>query len=68
MQALPDGQSSNNITNTTLLLIFRFFRFWKVFFKLQYKVNSPVQVGRGVDFVFPLWQEQEEQEQEQEEP
>ena len=38
--------------------------------KLQFKLNSSVQVGQGVDFVFPLSQEQEEEqeEQEQEEP
>ena len=30
--------------------------------KLQFKLNSPVQVGPGVDFVFPMSQEQEEQE------
>ena len=34
--------------------------------KLQAKLNNPVQVRQGVDFVFPLWQEQEEEEQEQE--
>ena len=34
--------------------------------KLQFKLNSPVQVGPGVDFVFPLSQEQEEQEEQQE--
>ena len=34
--------------------------------KLQSKLNSPVQVGQGVDFVFPL--SQEEQEEQQEEP
>ena len=41
-----------------------------IFVKLQSKLNSSVQVGQGVDFVFPLSQEQEqeEQEQEQEEP
>ena len=38
--------------------------------KLQSKLNSAVQVRQGVDFVFPLSQEQEEEqeEQEQEEP
>ena len=38
--------------------------------KLQSKLNSLVQVRQGVDFVFPLSQEQEEEqeEQEQEEP
>ena len=35
------------------------------FVKLQSKLNSSVQVGQGVDFVFPPSQ-QEEQEQEQE--
>ena len=33
--------------------------------KLQSKLNSPVQVGQGVDFVFPVSQEEQE---EQEEP
>ena len=37
-----------------------------VFVKLRTKLNSPVQVGQGVDFVFPLSQEQQQQEQEQE--
>ena len=32
--------------------------------KLQFKLNSSVQVGQGVDFVFPLSQEQEEQQEE----
>ena len=36
--------------------------------KLQFKLNSSVQVGQGVDFVFPLSQQEEQQEQEQEEP
>ena len=36
--------------------------------KLQSKLNSPVQVGQGVDFVFPLSQEQEEEDEQQEEP
>ena len=37
--------------------------------KLQSKLNSSVQVGQGVDFVFPpSQQEQQEQQQEQEEP
>ena len=40
---------------------------YKYIVKLQSKLNSPVQVGPGVDFVFPLSQEQE-QEQEQEHP
>ena len=31
---------------------------------LQSKLHSPVQVGPGVDFVFPLSQEQEEEQQE----
>ena len=31
--------------------------------KLQSKLNSPVQFGPGVDFVFPLSQEQQEEEQ-----
>ena len=38
-----------------------------VIVKLQFKLNSPVQVGPGVDFVFPLSQEQQQQEQEEEE-
>ena len=37
------------------------------FVKLQSKLNRSVQVGQGVDFVFPLSQEQQ-QEEEQEEP
>ena len=36
--------------------------------KLQFKLNSPVQVGPGVDFVFPPSQQQEQQEEEQEPP
>ena len=32
--------------------------------KLQFKLNSSVQVGPGVDFVFPLSQEQQEQQEE----
>ena len=32
--------------------------------KLQSKLISPVQVGQGFDFVFPLSQEEEEQEEE----
>ena len=36
--------------------------------KLQSKLNSPVQVGQGVYFVFPLSQEQQQQEQEEQEP
>ena len=32
------------------------------FVKLQFKLNSSVQVGQGVDFVFPLSQEEQEQE------
>ena len=40
---------------------------YNYFVKLQSKLNSPVQVGQRVDFVFPLSQEQE-QEQEQQEP
>ena len=40
-----------------------------VYVKLQSKLNSPVQVGPGVDFVFPLSQQQEQQEeQQQQEP
>ena len=31
--------------------------------KLQSKLISPVQVGQGFDFVFPLSQEEEEQEE-----
>ena len=31
--------------------------------KLQSKLNSPVQVGQGVDFDSPLSQEQQQQEQ-----
>ena len=38
-----------------------------VFVKLQFKLNSSVQVGQGVDFVFPLSQEEEEEQEEQEE-
>ena len=34
--------------------------------KLQSKLNSPVQVGQGVDFVFPLSQQEQEQEQQKE--
>ena len=34
--------------------------------KLQFKLNSPVQVGPGVDFVFPP--SQQEQQEEQQEP
>ena len=33
--------------------------------KLQFKLNSSVLVGQGVDFVFPLSQEQQQQEQQQ---
>ena len=32
-----------------------------IFVKLQFKLNSPVQVGPGVDFVFPLSQQEEQQ-------
>ena len=32
--------------------------------KLQSKLNSSVQVGKGVEFVFPLSQEQQQQQQE----
>ena len=34
---------------------------YKYIVKLQSKLNSPVQVGPGVDFVFPLSQQEEEQ-------
>ena len=33
--------------------------------KLQSKLNSSVQVGQGVDFVFPLSQQEQQQEEEQ---
>ena len=36
------------------------------FVKLQSKLNSSVQVGQRVDFVFPPSQEQQEQQQEEE--
>ena len=36
-----------------------------VFVKLQSKLNSSVKVGQGVDFVFPLTQEQQQEEQEE---
>ena len=36
--------------------------------KLQAKLNNPVQVRQGVDFVFPLSQEQEQQEQQEPPP
>ena len=41
-----------------------------LFVKLLFMLNSSVQVGQGVDFVFPLSQEQEQQQrqQQQEEP
>ena len=46
--------------------------FWNrnFFVKLQSKLNSPVQVGQGIDFVFPLSQQQQQQQEEeqQEEP
>ena len=38
------------------------------FVKLQFKLNSSVQVGQGVDFVFPLSQQQQEEEEEQPPP
>ena len=39
------------------------------FVKLQFKLNSSVQVGQEVDFVFPLsQQEQQEEEEEEQEP
>ena len=37
--------------------------FWPNIVKLQSKLNCPVQVGPGVDFVFPLSQQEEEQEE-----
>ena len=39
-----------------------------IFVKLQSKLNSPVQVGQGFDFVFPLSQEQQQQEKEEPSP
>ena len=38
------------------------------FVKLQSKLNSSVQVGQGVDFVFPPSQEQQQQQQEEPSP
>ena len=38
------------------------------FVKLQFKLNSSVQVGQGVDFVFPLSQQQEEEQEQEKEP
>ena len=38
------------------------------FVKLQFKLNSSVQVGQGDDFVFPLSQQEQQEEQQQPPP